>query len=195
MHKVMLIGGGRRTGKSTIAAGISQKTGYSCISTEDIGAIVQAVTGINSLAGRHYIDYYAAAGKQQLIEDLRAYHCTLLDPINALIERYIANDKSLIIEGHALYPKDISGLPDDYVGRVWLVAGQKLLKQRILQNKAFFEEASDKHKVVENYLYRSLWHNKTIYEQCRFFSQPFVVVETDDYDIINQQVTDVLIQD
>lgn len=195
MRKVMLIGGSSRTGKSTIAAYLSLKTGHACISTDDIGAIVQTITGIDSLAGLNYLDYYTGAAKNQLIEDMQAYHCALLAPINTLIQRHAANDAPLIIEGYALYPKDVSELPGDQVGRVWLVADQKLLKRRVLENRAFFRKAGDKRKVAENYLYRSLWHNKTIYEQCRFFNQPFVLVQNDDYDTITSQVAEVLLQD
>lgn len=194
MRTVLLIGGSPMTGKSTAAAYISLKTEYACISTDDIGAIVQNITGIDPWDGQNYLDYYTSTARARLVEDLCAYHTALTNPINALVQMHLDKTTPLIIEGYALYPKDISEFPADQVARVWLVADKNVLKKRLLQNKAFFKNAADKRAFAENFLYRSLWHNKAIYEQCQFFNQPFVMVgEDDDYEAINNQVAEILL--
>lgn len=196
MRNIFIIGGGALVGKSTAAAYISLKTGHSCISTRDIGAIVEAVSGIDPWGGQNYLHYYTHCAKPRLIEDLCAYHAALLKPITALIELHTQKQTPLIIEGNAMYPKDVSELSCDQANRVWLVADKNVIKQRLLQNKAFFKDAEDKRKVAENFLYRSLWHNKAIFEQCQFFNQPFILVkEDDDYETINNRVAEILLAD
>lgn len=192
---VLLIGGSPIIGKSVSAYNLARRTGYNCICTDDIGAIVQTVTKCDPLDGLDYHDYYTRASKRKLVDDLRQQHAAVIGPINSLIQRHSATGNPIILEGYALYPKEITPWPEELVGRIWLVADKNLLKNRLLSDKAFYRNAADKRKFIENYLFRSLWHNRAIYDQCKFFSEPFIMVhEDDDIRYVDQQIEESLLK-
>ena len=40
----------------------------------------------------------------------------------------------------------------------------------------FYQDANNPEKVIDNYLYRSEWHNKIIWKQCRDANQKFLMI-------------------
>jgi len=59
MKKVILIGGSPMVGKSTAAVALASKLRVPCLSTDDIGEILQTVSAIDPMKGQQYLDYYA----------------------------------------------------------------------------------------------------------------------------------------
>ena len=162
-------------GKSTVSVLLAAKLLYPCISADDIGEILQAVLDINPMKGKFYLDYYSDSRNEQLITDIVAYHRQLEKSICRLIEIHSSWGGPLIIEGWALYPNMLAEVKSDNVFSVWLIAENNLLKQRMLKSN-FYQGANNPEKVIENYLYRSEWHNDTIFEQCRTQNQKFLMV-------------------
>ena len=163
-------------GKSTAAISLAAKLMYPCISTDDIGGILQTVLDINPMRGQYYLDYYAYNDKEKLIEDAIKYHAEQDAAIEYLIETHSASWGSpLIVEGYALYPSKLMRR-DENVFSVWLIADENLLRNRLLKNTGFYENAKEPQKVIENYLHRSIWHNQTILEQCKAEGKNHILV-------------------
>ena len=178
MQKVILIGGSPMVGKSTAAMALSAKLQYPCISTDDIGEILQTVSDINPMGDQNYLDYYAYNKKEKLIEDINKYHAAHEPAIEKLIDVHSTPwANPLIIEGYALYPTKLKEKNEnDNVFSVWLIAEDNLLKSRLIKDVNFYANAKEPQKVIENYLYRSEWHNQTILEQCKSGNRNYIFV-------------------
>jgi 2-phosphoglycerate kinase len=176
MKKVILIGGSPMVGKSTAAISLAAKLAYPCISTDDIGEVLQTVTDISPMRGHDYLDYYTCREKAKLIEDITDYHKKMEPAIRKLAEIHSAWGNPLIIEGYALYPDQFKE-QNGNVFSVWLIADKHLLENRLNSNTDFYKNAKDPEKGRENYLYRSEWHNEKIFEQCKAGNQNYIIVK------------------
>ncbi|MDR2687948.1 MAG: hypothetical protein LBB75_09350 [Oscillospiraceae bacterium] len=173
MPKVILIGGSPRVGKSTAAALLASKLIRPCISTDDIGEALVSVLDISPMRGYPYPDYYAMRTKQQIIGDIVVYHRKLEPALTSLVEKHAAWGDPLVMEGWALYPELVRRIENEQVFSVWLIAGEGLFEQRVRKNTSF----SENEKVVENYLARSEWHNRTLLEQCIALKRNYIRVD------------------
>ncbi len=180
MDKVILIGGSPMTGKSTIAIALASKLNRACISTDDIGEVLQTVTDINPMKGQNYIDYYSNTDKEKLIEDIKVYHAQIKPAIKRLVDIHSSWGAPVIIEGWAIYPDMLDGLETEEVKSVWLIANENLLAKRLENNKLFCKEASNPKKMLGNYLYRSLWHNNYLLEQCKLKNRKYILINEDE---------------
>jgi len=176
MSKVILIGGSPMTGKSTVATVLASELKCACISTDDIGEVLQTVTDINPIKGQYYTDYYSNTSKEKLIEDIKVYHAQIKPAIKRLIDIHTSWGAPIIIEGWAIYPDLLDGLKTEEVKSVWLIANKILLQKRLEHNTAFFKDASNPEKMIENYLYRSCWHNDYLLEQCKLKNQKYILI-------------------
>ena len=162
MAKVILIGGSPMTGKTTIAIDISSKLPCACISTDDIGVALQTVIPIDPMRGKDYRDYYAQTPLSQLMTDARQYHQAMSPAINRLIAIHSTWGDPLVMEGWAVYPSLIQSLNHRNVSSIWRIASDALLEQRMMERPDFL-----KGKAAENYLARSMRHNRLLLEECR----------------------------
>ena len=182
LKKVILIGGSPMVGKSTVAAATASKLPYSCvsvISTDDIGEILLTVSDIDPMKGQNYLEYYAHSPKKKLIGDITEYHRKLEPAICRLIDIHSTWGNPLIMEGYALYPELMGKINSDNVFSVWLIAGDGLLEKRMKARKSFYQDAKEPEKAIENYLYRSEWHNRKIFEECKAEKQKYITVNED----------------
>lgn len=99
----------------------------------------------------------------------------MLQPcIKRLIEIHSDWSSPAVVEGWALYPKDMKCWSKSCVNRVWLIAkDDTVLRSRLLKKTAFHKNDT---LLIENYLKRSLWHNKLLLNQCLFFKEPYIMV-------------------
>ena len=179
MKKVILIGGSPMVGKSTVAALVASNLMFPCVSTDDIGEALQTVSDINPMGSRDYLDYYAQSDTQRLIDDMIEYHQKLEPAIARLIDIHSDWGNPLIMEGWALYPEPVGRINNEHVFSVWLIAEDGLLRKRMAMKKSFWQDAREPEKVIENYLYRSEWHNRKLLEQCKTEKQRYIVIGED----------------
>jgi len=176
MTKVILIGGSPMTGKSTVAMALASELKWACLSADDIGEVLQTVTNINPMRGQNYSDYYMNTDKEQLIEDIKKYHAQIKPAIKRLIDIHRTWSTPIIIEGWALYPDIMDDLETEAVKSVWLIADKQLLETRLKSNASFYKNAGDPEKMIENYLFRSQWHNEFLLQQCKLRNQKYVLI-------------------
>lgn len=148
-------------GKSSVAAKIASMFEVSCLSTDDIGEILQTTADLNPMSGKNYLDYYASKSVKALIEDMKAYHKGMEPAIQKMIDIHSEWGKSMILEGYAIYPGVLKMNPN--VDAIWLIATEELLKKRVEESGAF---KSASQEIKEKYLARSLWHNRFLKEEC-----------------------------
>jgi len=176
MAKVILIGGSPMCGKSTIAKTLALKLGWTCISTDDIGEVLQTLVDINPMKSVNYMDYYANTDKGILITDIIKYHTKIQPAILRLIEIHSTWGSPTIIEGWAIYPDIMDEITSDSVKAVWLISDESLLRNRLMSNIEFCKSAINTNIIQENYLYRSLWHNNFLFEQCKQKNQKYILL-------------------
>lgn len=162
MGKVLLIGGSPMVGKSSVARKIAARHELSCMSTDDIGEILQTQVNINPMKGQDYLYYYENSDVDTLIEDLLQYHQNMQNAIERIVRIHSEWSSSIILEGYAIYPSNIQN-KNANIDAIWILANEDLLEKR-LNNAPAFQNASLKAK--ENYLKRSIWHNQFLEKEC-----------------------------
>jgi len=157
--KIIYIGGTPMTGKTTIARILSCRLQYECISTDDIGAAITAVTDgelyprFHYMSGHDHRDYYTRTGMNTQIRDINAYHAALWPALRVLINNHATWGNPLVIEGWALRPAYMAGLRGDVAG-LFLLADDALIEQRALDSP-FTDGAADRALMVRRYVERS----------------------------------------
>jgi len=164
--KVIYIGGTPMVGKSTVARLIASRLQYGCISTDDLGAAIAAVTKATTHPEFHYMgeqdyrDYYAANSAEKLIRDIDDQHQALWPALQTLFQNHSSWGTPIIIEGWALRPDYVSELGGDIAG-LFLLAEDALIENRVRSSR-FSENANHREAMLQRYLERSVWYNSVI---------------------------------
>ena len=138
MGKVLMIGGSPMTGKSTAAAAMGSVRRWPCLSTDDVGEVLQAALPLDPMRGMDYRDYYACVPEDGLIEDIRRYHRAMEPALERLVAIHSTWGGPLVLEGWALYPaQGRPGVVGAFFGS-WLFAGAGLLSARLRGRPVFW---------------------------------------------------------
>ena len=181
--KVILIGGSPMVGKTTLANQLCSRYGYSCLSTDDIGEILQTVTDINPMKGLDYRQYYIDKSEEELIEDIQEYHIKIWPAVKRLVEIHSSWGTPIVIEGYALYPQLVNSIKTKGVRSIWLIGDEELFQERIAANKLFHEGASVPKLMIKKYLQRSIWHNLRLLQEATECGEVFFNVN----ELLSQQ--------
>ncbi len=170
-------------GKSTAACMLASRLQYECVSTDDIGAAITAVTNTSTHPAFHYMgtqdyrDYYANTMPEKLIEDIEKQHAALWPALRTLFQNHVSWGRPIIIEGWALRPNYVSELSGDISG-VFLMADVALIEKRICSCD-FSAGASDPKGTIDHYLKRSIIYNTELQNQVSQLGLPEVHVSED----------------
>jgi 2-phosphoglycerate kinase len=183
--KVILIGGAPLSGKTTVARKLAAKLGYACLSTDDLGQAVRALTtpeshpNLHPMAGYDYREYYVCHSLEELMRHSQKQHQALRPAIEALVRAHAAWGQPIVIEGWSLDPEWVSRLELPNVKSVWFIADKALLAHRIHQDESFFQGASNEEEMIEHYLERSLWHNAYLRQAVDRLGMPSIELRLD----------------
>ncbi|WP_435791226.1 hypothetical protein [Clostridium sp.] len=177
--KVILVGGSPMSGKTTLATKIASKYFHNCISTDDIGQVIQTVIDVDPMKGHDYREYYIRKSIDGLLKDIEDYHERMWPSIKRLIDIHSTWSNPIIIEGWALYPRLVKELGDKNIKKIWLVCDDKVLEKRLLEAKEFYMGATDKDLMIQNYLKRSIWHNHKIFKEIKEFNEDHIRISVD----------------
>ena len=150
-------------GKSTVARVLASRLQYECVSTDDIGAAIAAVTNVATHPQFHYMgqqdyrDYYATSDIRRLVGDMDNLHAALWPALRILFENHMSWGSPIVIEGWGLRPKYVSELSGDIAG-VFLLADDSLLEERVLSSD-FSTGSMDRETMLGQYLERSRLYN------------------------------------
>jgi 2-phosphoglycerate kinase len=191
--KVILIGGAPMTGKSTLGRALAARLGYGCLSTDDLGQAINALTtteshpALHEVDGADYREYCITRSVPELIADAERRHAALWPAIAAVITAHAAWwDDPTLIEGWALYPARVAGLGLPDVASVWLVADDEALEARLRAATDFISGVSDEQTLIRNFLARSRWQNARISREAAEAGLPAITVsgQTETADIV-----------
>jgi 2-phosphoglycerate kinase len=174
--KVILIGGSPMSGKTSLAARLSTLYGYSNISTDDIGEILQTVSDINPMKGFDYREYYIQKPLEELVNEAYEYHKKIFPAVERLISIHSNWGSPIIIEGWALYPKMLKNIASENIKKIWLICEWKVLQERLAKNRPFISGASEEEAMMSKYLKRSMWHNNKILNECKASGEKYIYI-------------------
>jgi 2-phosphoglycerate kinase len=167
--RVIYIGGTPMVGKSTVARLLASRLQYECVSTDDIGAAITAVTELETHPQFHYMgtedyrDYYATTDTTKLVRDMDDLHAALWPALRILFQNHLSWGSPIVIEGWGLRPRYVSELSGD-IGGVFLLADNALLEERVAASE-FGSGATDRESMLANYLERSRLYNAMVQDQ------------------------------
>lgn len=136
--------------------------------------MIQTVIDIDPMKGHDYREYYIEKSIDDIISDTTEYHEKMWLSIKRLIEIHSTWSNPSIIEGWALYPRLVKEFDSENIKKLWLVCDNKLLERRLIEAKEFYKGATDENLMISNYLKRSIWHNKNIFEEIKEFNEGYI---------------------
>lgn len=178
--KVILIGGAPFSGKTTVACRLAANLGYTSLSTDDIGLGLRAVVtrkhfpDLFSMADCDYREYYLEHSIEELIRHAEKAHRALWPAIEAVIRAHASWGEPIVIEGWSLFPECVSQLELPNLQAVWILADEELLERRIRLNEQFHRGASDKEKMIGQYLKRSYWYNSLVRSETQRLNMGYI---------------------
>jgi 2-phosphoglycerate kinase len=174
--RVILIGGAPMSGKTTVASRLAAKLGYGCLSTDDLGEAIRAVTTKASHPHLHpmdrydYREYYVTRSPDALITDISLEHRALWPAVERVIRKHATWGTPSVIEGWSLWPEWVTQLRLPNVRSLWFVAQEQTLHERMGKAEAFYGGASDEAAMRDHYLARSFWYNARLKEAVNTFA-------------------------
>ena len=175
--RVILIGGAPMSGKTTVAHLLAAQLGYSCLSTDDLGEAIRAVTTKDTHPSLHpmdgyddYREYYVTRSPDALIADLSLEHHAMWPAVQSVIRKHATWGEPIIIEGWSLWPERVTQLWLPSVQSLWFVAKEETLQERLVNAVEFYGGASDEKAMVCHYLARSFWYNARLKEEVKKFA-------------------------
>ena len=168
--RVILIGGAPMSGKTTVAHMLAAKLGYGCLSTDDLGEAIRAVTTkdthpyLHPMDGYDYREYYVTRSPEALIADVSREHHAMWPAIQSVLRKHATWGEPLIMEGWSLWPERVTQLRLPSMQSLWFVANEQTLHERMIKAVEFYGGASDEEAMRQHYLARSFWYNARLKE-------------------------------
>jgi 2-phosphoglycerate kinase len=174
--RVILIGGAPMAGKTTVARLLAATLGYGCLSTDDLGEAIRAVTTKDShphlhpMDGYDYREYYITRSPDALIADISLEHRALWPAVQSVIRTHATWGEPIVIEGWSLWPERVIQLRLPSVRSLWFIAHEKTLHERMSKAGELYGGASDEEAMRGHYLARSFWYNARLKEAVNKFA-------------------------
>jgi len=182
LPKVILIGGAPLTGKTTVAIRLATRLGFACMSTDDISAALRAITtsethpDLHPMGGQDYRTYYVRTSPKKLIHDADFQLQATWPAVAAVIREHATWRVPAVIEGWALRPEWVAEMELPEVASIWLLADDETIRQRLLADADFLRWASNKEKLIEHFVARSIWYNRLIAESAARIRMPTITI-------------------
>ena len=166
--KVILIGGSSHVGKSTIAAALAAKLGWTHVSTDSLERHPgrpwrSAPDKVPDDVAEHYL----RLSVEELIEDvLRHYRVNVWPKVEAIIASH-SNDTSttgIVLEGSALWPEFATSLGFTKTAAIWLTTSDELFRQRIHANSQYSTKSIREKAMIDKFLERTIAYNARMIE-------------------------------
>ena len=174
--RVILIGGAPMSGKTTVAHMLATKLGYGCLSTDDLGEAIRAVTTkdahphLHPMDGYDYREYFVTRSPAALIADISMEHHAMWPAVQSVIRKHATWGEPIVIEGWSLWPERVTQLRLPSVHALWFVANEETLHERMVKAVEFYGGASDEEAMMRHYLARSFWYNARLKEAVKKFA-------------------------
>jgi 2-phosphoglycerate kinase len=182
--KVILIGGAPLSGKTTLSRKLASLLERQCLSTDDLGRAIAAVTSSDSHPGLHphplaetdYCEYCISHSVPELVEHYQRQHVAMWPGVAAVIQAHAIWDCPIIIEGWVLLPEWISQLEYANAKALWLVADDEVLKARLVADTDFYGNSSNPELMIRHFHERSLHYNADLKRDLDRLHMPFIKI-------------------
>lgn len=180
--RVILIGGAPMAGKTTVAHLLAAHLGYGCLSTDDLGEAMRAVTTkdthphLHPMDGYDYREYYVTRSPEALIADISLEHHAMWPAVQRVIRKHATWGEPIVIEGWSLWPEWVTQLRLPSVHALWFVAHAETLQERMGKVVEFYRGASDEAAMMRHYLARSFWYNARLKEAVNKFALTSIAI-------------------
>jgi 2-phosphoglycerate kinase len=164
------------SGKTTVAYRLAAQLGYGCLSTDDLGEAMRAVTTKDShphlhpMEGYDYREYYVTRSPDALIADISLEHHAMWPAVQRVIRTHATWGTPIVMEGWSLWPEWVAQLRLPRVHALWFVAQEETLHERMVKAVEFYGGASDEEAMMRHYLARSFWYNARLKEAVNKFA-------------------------
>jgi 2-phosphoglycerate kinase len=178
--RVILIGGAPMSGKTTVASRLAATLGYGCLSTDDLGEAIRAVTTedthphLHPMEGYDYREYFVTRSPDALIADVTQEHDALWPAVESVIRQHATWGEPIVMEGWSLWPERVTQLRLPSVHALWFVAQEETLHERMVKAVEFYGGASDEAAMMRHYLARSFWYNARLKAAVKQFALPSI---------------------
>lgn len=162
--RVVLIGGSSNAGKSTFGKYLAAKLGWNYRSTDKLarhpGRPWKQVN--KKMIPEHVVEHYKNLSPEELFLDVISHYEKNVLP---QVENIVRSQKSLILEGSALYPDLVKDLvKEDGVKAIWLNASDRLFQNRIYNQSNFDNLGEDEKFLIQKFLDRTIFYNQRMME-------------------------------
>ncbi len=166
--KVIFIGGSSHVGKSTIAASLAAKLGWTHISTDSLARHPgRPWRSAPDKVPYDVAEHYLCLSVEELIEDvIRHYRVNVWPKVESIIASHSDNrsPNGAVLEGSALWPEFAASLDFDKIGAVWLTASDELFRQRIHTNSQYSSKSPREQTMIDKFLKRTIAYNALMVE-------------------------------
>lgn len=177
--KVVLIGGPPGAGKSTLGRATAAALGYGYLTVDDLLVAARVLTTEESHPAFHLIGragghlrYFTESRADQLISDSLAVETASWPVVKQVIRMKLMTFMPTVIDWWLLRPATVAALENPQVVPVWLHIDPERLWARERHNTGFVEGSSDPHRMLANFMSRSLWRNELVAREAGELGQP-----------------------
>ncbi|MFA6132982.1 MAG: hypothetical protein WC869_03070 [Phycisphaerae bacterium] len=178
--RVILVGGAPLSGKTAVACRLAARLGYACLSTDDLGTAITAVTSSQShpalhpMAGQAFAEYYSQRDDEELRSDALRQLKATWPAAAAVIHAHATWRCPAVIEGWALLPEYLAELKPGAIAPVYLASDEQTFRRRLEEDEDFRRAASSHPKLIERFCQRSAWYNRMVIDSARRLGLPLV---------------------
>ena len=161
--RVILVGGTSHVGKSTLAAALGARPGWTHVSTDSLARHPGRPWKTASReVPAHVAAHYSALPVEELVCDVLRHYKEMWPLAQALIEKHLEDPahERLVLEGSALWPGLVAPLLTKGVAALWLTASDEVLESRIRKESGFDSSTEDEKLLISKFLDRTLGYNK-----------------------------------
>ena len=178
--RVLLIGGSSNIGKSTVAARLADRPGWTTVSTDSLARHPgRPWKTAPDVVPPHVAEHYLGLDVDELIASVLAHYRRLRLMMEYLVRWHAGNDAAdrLVLEGSALWPEGLAGIGAPGVAGVWLTGPDALFEARIHRESRYHEADARGRAMIDKFIGRTLRFNHVMMDEVLRLGLPFVEIE------------------
>ena len=170
--RVFLIGGAPGAGKTTLGCALAARLRASSVTIDDLMTVARTATtpeshpGLYLFTGMTYLEYFTDCSIDRLKSDADRQHEAVWPFVKNLIAKHFNwTTTPIVIDGWHLRPHRVAELDDDKIDSNWIFIDPKALEERERANVEWLQGSTDREKMFQNFMARSLWYNDLIKQE------------------------------
>lgn len=174
----MLIGGPPGAGKSTLGRGLASRLGFGSLTGDDLLVAARTLTTARSHPAFHYGDgqghvhYFTEGPGERLVADALAREEAMWPVLKRVISSHLASGDPVVIDWWLLRPTTVAALEDERIHSFWLYIDPGALWDRERKNTGWMEGSVDPDRMLDHFMFRSLWRNELVAEEAEDLGLP-----------------------